>query len=434
MNRKIPLGLSLALLLIVACLSVTLTMVFAMDRFSSTVNEVTKRQAQFDYLAEIDKAVRQNYRGTINESKLREAVASVYMQNIGDRYADYLTADEYAALQRARAGKGEGFGITLARGANGEVLVSAVDEASPAGLAGVQVGDVLTTIDGLTLDSVSGLTQAREELGAVSKAVLTVLREEKTVSFNLTRNEYELISVQSEMIDTVGYLRIRTFNATTPKQFFAAYEGLLSAGAQAVVFDVRGNQGGMLSAACEILSYLMPRGAYATRTNAGGGAETLSADNSAYELNIPAAVLVNGTTEGEAELFAGVLRSFSKALAIGTTTRGRAMVQEYFSVSSDNSAIKLTVAELGLIQGGSWETAGIVPDVEEKLNISVGSVDALTREQDTQLAAAVREMVAAVTGPSTTEPTTGTTVTVPTTTETEPTEESSAPDAENAES
>ena len=112
MNRKIPLGLSLALLLIVACLSVTLTMVFAMDRFSSTVNEVTKRQAQFDYLAEIDKAVRQNYRGTINESKLREAVASVYMQNIGDRYADYLTADEYAALQRARAGKGEGFGIT----------------------------------------------------------------------------------------------------------------------------------------------------------------------------------------------------------------------------------------------------------------------------------------------------------------------------------
>lgn len=419
MNKKIPLGLALALLLIVSCLSISLTMVFAMDRFSSTVNEVAKRQAMFDYITEIDKSVRQNHTGTINESKLREALASAYMQNVGDKYADYLTADEYAAAQKTRKGTADGFGISLTRGSEGEALVSSLDLGSPAHAAGIQAGDVITAINDMTLGELSGYSLAREELEAVSKAVLTVKRGDKTMSFSLVRNEYTSISVTGRMIGTIGYVRIRSFTEATPAQFYEEYDALISKGATAVIFDLRGNNGGSLEAATAVLDHLMPRGTYANLTDSSGEVTAFSAGGATYELTLPSVTLVNALTAGEAELFAGVLQEFSLSTIVGVTTYGRACVQEYFSISSDNAAILLTTGELSLPRGGSWEGVGIRPDTEAKLEGTIVHLDMLTDEQDSQLSAALAVLTPpAEPEPSQTTATTTTTAKVTTTTTT----------------
>ena len=95
MNKKIPLGATIALIIISVALTISVTMVIAMRQFNSKVSDVGKRQVMFEYITDIDKAVRQHYAGAIDEEKLREALTKGYIDGIGDPYASYYTAAQY---------------------------------------------------------------------------------------------------------------------------------------------------------------------------------------------------------------------------------------------------------------------------------------------------------------------------------------------------
>lgn len=95
MNKKVPLGATLALIIITIALTVSVTMVIAMRQFNSTMSDVGQRQVMFEYITDIDKTVRQHYAGTIDEEKLRAALTKGYVEGIGDPYAAYFTAAEY---------------------------------------------------------------------------------------------------------------------------------------------------------------------------------------------------------------------------------------------------------------------------------------------------------------------------------------------------
>ena len=391
MKRRIPLGMTLALIMLAVALSISLTMVFAMDRFSSTVNSVNKRQAMFDYLTEVDKAARQNYAGEIDEPALQERLAEAYITGIGDPYAEYLTADEYADQLRRSAGTEEGFGIRLSRLAvSGAVVVTGVDEGSPAALAGVAIGDVIVAIDDTTITAdAAGLAKALAALNDQPKVLLTVQRGEKKQAFDLATSAYAIVSVSGQVLhDTIGYVRITTFNDATAEQFYSTMNSLTAKKVTSFIFDLRGNAGGSVDIAAEITGYLMPRGTFA-RSTASDGTVTPLSSASAYELTVPTVTLVDAGTAGEAELLAGSLREFSLTTIIGVQTAGRARVQNYFPISSDNAAVKLSVAELSLVDGGSWEGTGIQPDEFVAIGSDTLSLQLLTEETDAQLRRAV---------------------------------------------
>lgn len=390
MKRRIPVATVIALVLLAIALSVSATMVFAMNKFSATVSNVSARQALFEYLTGVDKVVRQNYAGTADEEVLKEKLASAYMESIGDKYADYLTSDEYAAVQKRIAGTVTGFGLELAlQPEKDAIVISTVGVGSPAAQAGVLVGDVLQSVDGVTVSpTAKGMEEVRSILDDYSKMMVTVLRDGKQLSFDLASGTYSVISVTGKMIDTVGYIRITDFNDTTAGQFSAMVEDHIAAGATSLIFDVRTNSGGTLSAAVDTIGYLMPRGAFANSTASDGTVTPLSAI-SAYELNLPTVTLVNGATAGEAELFAGVLQEFSLTSVVGETTAGRAMIQEYFPLSEDNAAVKLSVAEMSLLKAGSWEGKGIVPDRRVTLTQTGEFLDLIEDADDEQLQAAL---------------------------------------------
>ncbi len=399
MKKRIPLGMTLALIMLAVALSISLTMVFAMDRFSSTVNSVNKRQAMFDYLTEVDKAARQNYAGDIDEPALQERLAEAYITGIGDPYAGYLTADEYVELLQRNAGTAEGFGIELSRlTVTGNVVVSSVDEGSPAALGGVAVGDVVTAINDteITADPV-GLSTALSALHEQTKVLLTVRRGEKKQAFDLTRAAYAIVSVSGKVIrDNIGYIRVTTFNDATAEQFYNVFDSLTAKKVTSFIFDLRGNVGGSVDIAAEITGYLLPRGTFA-RSTASDGTVTPLSSASAHELTVPTVTLVDTQTAGEAELLAGALRQFSLTTVIGVQTAGRAFVQGYFPISSDNAAVRLSVAELSLVDGGSWEGSGITPDETVPLSGDTISLSLLTEETDTQLKRAVETLQATVT-------------------------------------
>ena len=390
MKKRIPIATTLALVLMAIALSVSATMIFAMNRFSSTISNVNARQALFDYLDNVDKVVRDKYAGTVDEELLKEKLASTYMQSIGDNYADYLTPDEYAQVQQRISGTVSGFGLELALQADVQkIVVSSVAVGSPADQAGMKPGDELGAVDGKAIPgTLAGLEEVTSDLEDYAKILLTVTRDGKQQSFELARGEYELISVTGKMIGNVGYIRISDFNNTTAVQFSAMVEQHISAGAQSLIFDLRQNAGGVLTAATDSIAYLMPHGVFANSTSSDGTVTPLSS-MSEHTLQLPTVTLVNGGTAGEAELFAGVLQEFGMTTVVGEKTAGRAFVQEYYALSSDNAAVKLSVAELSLLKGGSWDGKGILPDNLLEARGSSEYLDLMSDEDDAQLQAAL---------------------------------------------
>ncbi|MBQ2939213.1 MAG: PDZ domain-containing protein [Clostridia bacterium] len=406
MNKKISLGTAIALIALAVALAVTLTMMFSMERFSATVTDVNQRQSLLDYLTEVDKKVREEYSGTIDEIGLREAVAASYLSGIGDPYADYLTADEYAAVEAVLKGEAEGFGLTVEYDQNAELVVRAVATNSPSALAGMQVGDIVRVVNDTAVGTELTLLDVQDLLATAGKVQLTVTREGEEQSFSLISAVYTLESVSGKMLDnSIGYIRITNFSDITFGQFETLYESLRSQGAIGFIFDLRGNAGGSLAATQQVLEILLPNATYATLKR-GDKIENLTSKGTT-EVALSSVTLINGSTSGEAELFAGALTEFNKTKLVGTASHGCAMVQEYFALTSTNARIKLSVGELSLPKSGSWQGKGLTPMKE---------VSSFSAElSDPQLVAAQELLLGSnmntVTTTTTTATTTGTTTT-----------------------
>ena len=124
----------------------------------------------FDYITEVDNAIRRNYVGEISEEELRTALAKGYLNGIGDPYAEYLTAAEYRTETERLAGSCTGLGLEIAEQADDSLIITAVHKNSAADKAGVQKGDVITALDGSETDysAVAG------RLSSGEKAMITV--------------------------------------------------------------------------------------------------------------------------------------------------------------------------------------------------------------------------------------------------------------------
>ncbi len=409
MNKKISLGAAIAAMVIVAAVAVSATMAIAMRRFDSLVSELSKRQEMYSKFAEIDNAIRQNYYGTIDEEALRNALASGYASGIGDPYAAFLTAEEYSEAQQKLSGKSTGFGFEVVRNSAGQVVISSVMKGSVAYSSGLQKGDVVTALDKNALGD-DALSVMEKALRTATSMLLTVHRDDRDVAVELTtaaNMSFSLISVESRMIDTTGYIRIKAFTDVTTEQFKTAYADLLTQGAESIVLDLRDNAGGSLQSACKILDYLLPRGLYAYYTDSSGKQE-FRADET-YQIDIPCVTLVNGRTEGEAELVAAALHQSKSSMLVGTKTAGRAKVQQYFTIASDNSAVKLTVGELKLLDDTSWEGSGLQPDETVTPENTSAAVETLTDASDMQLQTALRRLSNTTNDPTTTTTTTAAT-------------------------
>ena len=387
MNRKVSLGAAITIAVLAVALAISATMMIAMRLFNSRVSDISQRQVMYNYLDEIDYAARQQY--TIDEAKLRDALAHGYLDGLDDPYAEYLTADEYQTVATELAGTHVGFGFQIIKTTEPNALViSYVEENSPAALAGLRMGDTLVSVNGtaVTGDSytpVKGLIATEQELE------LKIRQNDTDAEVKLVSNAYTYVSVQGRIVqNSIGYIRIRAFNSGTAVQFKTKYAELERQGARSFVLDLRNNEGGSVDAAREVLGYLLPSGPYINCTTKNG-VEAFSTSDP-YEMTVSAVVLVNGGTTGEAELVAGVLQDLSKAKLVGVSTAGKAVVQEYFTLPSDKAAVKLTTGVLTRLKSEtSWQDTGLIPDKMVDMPYSqLQRFEMLTDTEDDQLKAA----------------------------------------------
>lgn len=367
MKKKISVSLAIAIAIIAMTVTFSVTMILAMKLFDRTVSDVNEKQVMYNKLAEIDKVARDNFYTEINDQTLYDMLATGYVAGLGDRNSKYYTAKQVTELNDTASGKLMGIGVEVVKDASGYFRIVKIYPGSPAEAAQLSQNLIITKLDEtdlktLTLDAVNSLLKG--ESGTTIK--VTYLQDNAETPVDIQRSPFDLPTVEFQLVDAVGYIKIRTFADETVSQLDYAINALTQQGASSLVFDVRNNAGGSLSAAAECVDLLCPAGTIVSGTYKGGETKVLYTSDE-KEVALPMVVLTNGNTASGAELFAVSLRDFGKGRIVGAKTAGRGTLQRMYTMT-DGSAVSLTVAVMVPGRSESFDGVGVTPDYERTLS------------------------------------------------------------------
>ena len=368
MKQNISGSLASAIAIIAMTVTLSVTMILAMKLFDRTVSDVNEKQAMYNKLAEIDKSVRDNFYTEINDQTLYDMIATGYIAGLGDRNSKYYTAKQVIERNDIASGKLMGIGADLIKDTSGYFKIVKIYSGSPAETAGLTKGTLITKLNdtdlkSLTLDSVNSLL--RGESGTT--VTVTYLKDNVETAVDIQRSVYEIPLVEYQLIeDSVGYIRIFSFSEDTAARVDYAVNSLTSQGATSLIFDVRDNADGSLSAAAECADLLCPAGTIVSGTYRDGETRVLYTSDE-NEVTLPMVVITNESTSGAAELFAVSVRDLRGGKIVGATTAGKGTLQRTYSMS-DGSAIDLTVAVLVPGKSDSFDGTGVMPDYERVLS------------------------------------------------------------------
>lgn len=364
MNKKISLGLALSLIAVSMAVTFILTSFFSLQSFNRKVVDVNEKSKKYTSLQVLDSYVRENYFGDIDESALSDGIMKGYVSGVGDKYSRYLTAAEYLTEKNENSGELVGLGLTLAEDASGYMRISEILEDSPAFDSGLLTGDIITAIDGLDVKE-AGFSEGMDAMRGTegSPITLTVRRDGKSDDYTFIRRSIEVKTVKAEMLGSqIGYIKITGFKQNTPDQFISALERLTANGATSLIFDLRDNSGGLVTALQECIDPLLPEGIIATAEYKDGHTETIVYSDDS-ELDLPMVTIVNENTASAAELFAAALRDFGKAPIVGSQTYGNGVLQETNEMDNGGAVI-LTVAEYKTANSDCYDGIGLTPDYQ----------------------------------------------------------------------
>ena len=184
----------------------------------------------------------------------------------------------------------------------------------------------------------------------------------------LTHSGYTSTTVDYQLLDNVGYIRIRQFDGTTPSELDYALRTLTANGAASLVFDLRDNGGGILEDSINCIDLIAPEGTVAYAEDKNGNRTVIGSSDAESAVSLPMVCLVNGNTASAAELFAATLRTMNGARLVGTTTMGKGTIQSSPQRLSDGSAVVITVAKLVCGDGSCFDGTGLTVDVERALS------------------------------------------------------------------
>ena len=359
-------------------------------------------QAIVDEMDELKTYIDRYYIGEVDADVVKDMALTGFVAGIGDKYGGYYNPEAYAQLQNDLVGDLVGIGVSVIFNADMQAIeVIDVFPDSPAIEAGVMAGDLIVYC-GDDLESVASLgyeaaiAKLRGTEGTTAKFV--AYRGEnysEEIEFEIVRKKITEQSVRHriyELDESVGIIKITSFNTATVDQFKAALDELLESGVDKLVFDVRNNPGGELQSICHILDVLVPEGPV-IRTKGKNGVEQVVYTSDESEIDLPMAVITNGATASAAELFTSTLRDYGKAVIVGENTYGKGSMQSMFPLTN-GGCIKLTTALYYPPFSDNYDGVGIAPDVEASLSeeASKKNIYKLTDEEDDQLTAAVKAL------------------------------------------
>ena len=384
------------LIVITALVSSLLTAVVVTERITSksSVEKIAEGDGTTGIettLAYIRTLLQDEYIGELDDEQMLETAIKGYVAGVGDEYTVYYTKDEMDDQYDAAMGNYVGIGIyMIVDYSEGTIEVVSVMENSPALEVGMQAGDMITKVNGeeVTPDTVGELSN--EIKGEEETTVnLEIKRGEETLELEVERRRIEVSHIESEMLENnIGYIQVLDFDGGTADEFKENYESLKEQGATSLIIDIRGNGGGVVDEAIDMLEMICDKdNTLLIETDKNGNEEIIKAEENPI-IDMPMVVLVNETSASASEIFAGALKDHNKATIIGTKTYGKGVIQTLIRLA-DGSGIKITTEEYCTPNRNKINKVGIEPDITEELPEDIKEI---TKENDTQLQRAIEEL------------------------------------------
>lgn len=346
-------------------------------------------------LAELETLIEERFIGEAERKELEDAAANAMVKATGDRWSYYMSAEEYESYLDQVDNSYVGIGVTIQLEEEEGYRIVEVATGGPAEEAGLQLDDLLFEVEGQDVRQMD-ITEVRNLVkGKAGTSVkLRVLRKGEALSFSVERRKVETPVATYEMLEQkIGLVTIENFDMRCADESIAAIETLLEQGAKALIFDVRNNPGGYADELVKLLDYLLPEGDL-FRTVRYDGKEHVDTSDEDF-LDVPMAVLVNGSSYSAAEFFAAALKEYDAAVIIGEQTVGKGYFQTTYPLS-DGSAVALSIGKYYTPEGINLsEAGGLTPDVmidlEEEADAAL-YYNILPREEDPHIQAAVEKL------------------------------------------
>jgi len=318
----------------------------------------------------------------VAKESLFNGVLNGMVESLGDPHSQYLDQQSMDSLKEHTSGTYSGVGIVLGSGKTGLEVATAIED-QPAAKAGIRSGDMIVSIDGVDVSSITIEEASKRIRGeAGTQVVLSILRDNEVKDYTLTREQITLPTVKGKMLnDSIGYIRISQFAENSGADFAKIYEDLSKQGMKKLVLDLRDNPGGLVTTAEEIGSYLLPKGPIVTIQDRSGHVESYDSEGLGHDL--PLVVLINKGSASASEIIAGAVQDENVGTIVGTNSYGKGTVQSVLNILNDEG-IKITIAKYHTPNGRVIDGIGIKPDVE----IDITDAD-IKAQNDVQLTKAI---------------------------------------------
>lgn len=319
---------------------------------------------------------------------IADGIYSGLMNSLDDRYSGYYNEKDYKALQESSSGTYYGIGVQVTQNVNtGIITVTRVFSGSPALESGLLPGDTIYKVEdmevtGMDLNNVVSHLKGGE--GTTVRVEIFRPSINDYVVMDVERRNVEIDTISHKMLtDRIGYIQLMEFDGVTYDQFMQAYGDLNSQGMEALMLDLRGNPGGLINSATDILDEFLPEGIVVYTEDKNGQGETYMSDEE-RQINIPLVVLVDGSSASASELFASAIKDYEWGTIVGTTTFGKGIMQNLIPLG-DGSAMKITVGNFFTKSGYLIHENGVEPDVEVDLPDEMKIMPEVPVDQDTQI-------------------------------------------------
>lgn len=302
----------------------------------------------------------------IDVDTLSQAAIEGMVEALDDPYTTYLDTEAYRLNFDSLEGKFEGIGaeVTIR---DGQLMVIAPLAGSPAAEAGIQPGDAILEIDGVSTSGMGlyeAILKVRGPKGTSVSLLILHPGETEPIEIVIIRDVIEVPSLSFEMRGDIAYINISEFNERTNEELTPVLEAIDAQNAAGIILDLRSNPGGIVEAVVDVASRFLDEGEviFSIRDNEGN-IETIKANSQEITTDLPMVVLVDGFSASGSEVLAGAFQDHGRATIAGTTTFGKGSVN-YLIQLEDGSGLYITSGRWLTPNGNLIEGKGIVPDVE----------------------------------------------------------------------
>lgn len=358
---------TLKIALMMSAVVLILTSSWTLFAQTETINVYEKLKPFFEALYFIENEYYE--KDTIDYDKLIDQSIIGLLAGLEDRYSGYLNKSDVAESRIQEDGVYGGLGIEVTYNAHYKAVeVVAPMFGTPAYRAGLKAKDLIMTIDGVSVETMTYM-EAVNNLRGVPGTIVTieVFREGVgKLEFQIEREQIRMAMVQIAEIDyqgsKMGYIRINQFSRPTQTELRQALNTFYDSGADGLIMDLRNNPGGLLTQSIQVASMFLDAGEIVVTTRSTDGFVNTYRSLGNDFPDLPMVVLINQGSASASEILAGALRDHGRAILLGEKTFGKAAIQTVFPLSNGGELI-LTSSHYYTPLGKDIHMVGIEPDI-----------------------------------------------------------------------